>query len=182
MTFEEVEAKFNSVYKQIEDFIPMGSKEEDERYKRKAIRFDQESSKKPKSSEEVIEEAKSTDEIPEEKIKEMIQLIPIEEVYAEALQVKHLIIDWKHLDREDLNQLLILEKEYLSIRPASSDTEMELWVELKRLFEPDPEDQLDCQRQRDLHASREGLSSKEGSSPCYDLLQASSEEFFTYGK
>nr|GFA84777.1 hypothetical protein [Tanacetum cinerariifolium] len=31
----------------------------------------------------------------EEKIKEMIQLIPIEEVYVEALQVKHSIIDWK---------------------------------------------------------------------------------------
>nr|GEZ18609.1 hypothetical protein [Tanacetum cinerariifolium]GEZ31487.1 hypothetical protein [Tanacetum cinerariifolium] len=95
MTFEEVEAKFNSVYKQMEDFIPMGSKEEAERYKRKGIRFDQESSKKLKSSEEVIEEAKSTDEIPEEKIKEMMQLIPIEEFYVEALQVKHLIIEWK---------------------------------------------------------------------------------------
>nr|GFD25146.1 hypothetical protein [Tanacetum cinerariifolium] len=93
MTFEEVEAKFNYVYKQMEDFIPMGSKEEGERYKRKGIRFDQESSKKLKSSKEVIEEAKSTDEIPEENIKEMMQLIPIEEVYVEALQVKHPIID-----------------------------------------------------------------------------------------
>nr|GEZ23290.1 hypothetical protein [Tanacetum cinerariifolium] len=88
----------------------------------------------------------------------------------------------KHLDREDLNQLWILVKEYLSIGPASSDKEMELWVELKRLYEPDPEDQLDCQRQRDFHASREGLSSEEGSSPCNDLLQASSREFFTDGK
>nr|GFC89032.1 hypothetical protein [Tanacetum cinerariifolium] len=79
----------------MEDFIPMGSKEEAKRYKRKGIRFDQESSKKLKSSEEVIEEAKSTDEIPEEKIKEMLQLIPIEEVYVKAIQVKHLIINWK---------------------------------------------------------------------------------------
>nr|GFC46799.1 hypothetical protein [Tanacetum cinerariifolium] len=85
MTFEEVEAKFNSFYKQMEDFIPMGSKEEAERYKRKGIRFDQESLKKLKSLEEVIVEAKSTDEIPKEKIKEMMQLIPIEEVYVEAL-------------------------------------------------------------------------------------------------
>nr|GEW23920.1 hypothetical protein [Tanacetum cinerariifolium] len=85
MTFEEVEAKFNSVCKQMEDFIPMGSKEEAKRYQRKGIRFDQESSKKLKSSEEVIKEAKSTDEIPKEKIKEMMQLIPIKEVYVEAL-------------------------------------------------------------------------------------------------
>nr|GEY45800.1 hypothetical protein [Tanacetum cinerariifolium] len=128
MTFEEVVAKFNSVYKQMEDFIPIGSKEEAERNKRKGIRFDQESSKKLKSSEEVIEEAKSTDEIPKEKIKEMMQLIPIEEVYVEALQ------------------------EYLSIRPASSDKEMELWVELKRLYKPDPEDQLWAQTHNFMHA------------------------------
>nr|GFD43960.1 hypothetical protein [Tanacetum cinerariifolium] len=39
---------------------------------------------------------------------------------------------------------IILEKEqeYLSIRPISNDKEMELWVELKRMYEPDPEDQL----------------------------------------
>nr|GFA82569.1 hypothetical protein [Tanacetum cinerariifolium] len=67
------------------NFIPMGSKEEAKRYKRKGIRFDQESSKKLKSLEEVIVEAKSTDEILEEKIKEMMQLKPIEEVYVEAL-------------------------------------------------------------------------------------------------
>nr|GEY22659.1 hypothetical protein [Tanacetum cinerariifolium] len=144
-------------------------------------KVDHESSKKLKSSEEVIEEAKSTDEIPKEKIKEMMQLIPIEEVYVEAIQVKHLIIDWKvykeghrsywkiirlgrslacyqffvdllkNLDREDLNQLWILVKEYLNIRPASSDKEMELWVELKRLYEPDPEDQLWTQTQNFMH-------------------------------
>nr|GEY22124.1 reverse transcriptase domain-containing protein [Tanacetum cinerariifolium] len=41
-----------------------------------------------------------------------------------------------------LNQLWALVKEYLSIRLATSEKEMELWVELKRLYEPDPEDQL----------------------------------------
>nr|GEY90476.1 hypothetical protein [Tanacetum cinerariifolium] len=48
----------------------------------------------------------------------------------------------KQLDKEDLNQLWALVKEYLSIRPATNDKEMELWVELKRMYEPDPEDQL----------------------------------------
>nr|GEX14563.1 hypothetical protein [Tanacetum cinerariifolium] len=95
MAFEEIKAKFNMVWKQVEDFIPIGSKEEAERHKRKGIRFDQESSKKLKSSEEVIKDVKSTEEIPEEKIKEMMQLVPIEEVYVQALQVKHPIIDWK---------------------------------------------------------------------------------------
>nr|GEY02813.1 hypothetical protein [Tanacetum cinerariifolium] len=55
----------------------------------------QESAKKQKTSEEVPEEAMSPEEVPEEKVKEMIQLVPIEEVYVEALQVKHPIIDRK---------------------------------------------------------------------------------------
>nr|GEV58214.1 putative ribonuclease H-like domain-containing protein [Tanacetum cinerariifolium] len=156
MTFEEIEAKFTTVWKQIEKFIPMGLKEEAERFKRKGIRFELESVKRLKTSEEVPEEVKSPDEVPEEKVKEMMQLVPIEEVYVEALQVKHLIIDWKvhteeqrrywkitrlggssasyqffvdmlkHLDREDLNQLWALVKESLSNRPPTSDKEMEL--------------------------------------------------------
>nr|GEY60610.1 hypothetical protein [Tanacetum cinerariifolium] len=84
MTFKEIEAKFAEVWKQVKDFIPMGSKEEAERLKRKDL--------------------------------------------------------LKQLDMEDLNQLWALVKEYLSIRPATSEKEMELWVQLKRLYEPDPED------------------------------------------
>nr|GEY85908.1 hypothetical protein [Tanacetum cinerariifolium] len=178
MMFEEVKAKFNSLWKQIEDFIHVGSKEEAERFKRKRISFEQESAKKQKTTDEVTEEAKSLDEVPERKVKEMMQLVPIGEVYVEALQVKHPIIDWKHLDREDLNQLWRLVKETLSNKPPTSDKEIELWAELSRLYEPDHEDQL----QRDIHASREGLPSKKGSSTCDDLLQASSGELLADGK
>nr|GEY11735.1 retrovirus-related Pol polyprotein from transposon TNT 1-94 [Tanacetum cinerariifolium] len=149
----------------IKDFIPLGSKEEAVRFKRKGIRFKQEGVKKMKTSKRVPEEVKSTKEVPEEKVKEMIQLVPVEEVYVESLQVKHLIVDWKvhtegqrsywklirlggssasyqffvdmlkHLDREDLNQLWRLVKETLSIRPAINGKEMEL-------YKPDVEDQL----------------------------------------
>nr|GEY45797.1 hypothetical protein [Tanacetum cinerariifolium] len=187
MTFEELEAKFTTVWKQIENFIPLGSKEEVKRFKRKGIMFKQESVKKLKTS----EEEKAYKEVPEEKVKEMMQLVPIEELFVEALQVKHHIIDWKvhtegqrnywkiirlggssasyqffvdllkHLDREDLNHLWALVKESLNIRPASNDKEMELWVELKRL---------------------EGLPSEEGSGDCDDLLQASSGELLLDGK
>nr|GFB23570.1 hypothetical protein [Tanacetum cinerariifolium] len=48
----------------------------------------------------------------------------------------------KQLDREDLSQLWALVKEYLSIRLAINDKEMKLWVELRRMYEPDPKDQL----------------------------------------
>nr|GFB55060.1 hypothetical protein [Tanacetum cinerariifolium] len=59
----------------------------------KGLSLEQESAKKFKPSEEVTEEGKSLDEVPEEKINEMMQLVFFEEVYVEALQVKHPIID-----------------------------------------------------------------------------------------
>nr|GEZ89530.1 hypothetical protein [Tanacetum cinerariifolium] len=62
----------------VEDFIPMGSKEEAERLKRKGLNLEQEHVKKQKSSEEAPEIEKST----EEKIKEMMQLVPVEDVYV----------------------------------------------------------------------------------------------------
>nr|GEX32996.1 putative ribonuclease H-like domain-containing protein [Tanacetum cinerariifolium] len=135
MSFKEVKAKFKTVWKQIEDFIPMGSTEEAERIKRKGINLEQESAKKQKASEEVPEEVKSSDEVPKEKIKELIQLVPIEEI-----------------DKEDLNQLWALMKETLSIRPATDEKEMELLVELKRLYEPDVEDYLWTHTQHIMHA------------------------------
>nr|GEU41117.1 hypothetical protein [Tanacetum cinerariifolium] len=157
MTLEEIKEKFDPVWKQMQDFIPIGYKEEGERFKIKGLRLEQESAKKVK----IIEE------VPKEKLKEMMQLIPVEEVYVETLQAKHPIIDWevhtegqrsywkiirlggssvsyqffvdllKHFDREDLNQLWALVKETFNIRPAVNDKEKELWVELKRLYEPD---------------------------------------------
>nr|GFC42310.1 hypothetical protein [Tanacetum cinerariifolium] len=146
---------------------------------------------------DITKEAKSLKEVTKEKVKEMMHLVPIEEVYVESLQVKHHIIDWKgRLEstmeigkgdsqhqttyKEDLNQLWRLVKETLSTRPPTSDKEMELWVELSKLYEPDKEDQL--QRQRNLYACGEGLPSEEGSSTCDDLLQTSSRKLLTYGK
>nr|GEX58511.1 hypothetical protein [Tanacetum cinerariifolium] len=57
----------------------------------------------------------------------------------------------KQFDREYLHQLWALLKETLIIRHASRDKEMELWVELKRLFEPDFEDQLWTHTQNLMH-------------------------------
>nr|GFA44038.1 hypothetical protein [Tanacetum cinerariifolium] len=123
MTFEEVEAKFNSVWKQIEDFIPMGLKEEAERFKRKGIRIEQESAKKQKTSEEVTKKAKSSDEIPEEKVHTEGQRSywKITRVGGSSASYQFFIDLLKHLDREDLNQLWRLVKETLSNRPPTID-------------------------------------------------------------
>nr|GEY63851.1 hypothetical protein [Tanacetum cinerariifolium] len=57
----------------------------------------------------------------------------------------------KQFDREYLHQLWALVKETLSIRQATKDKQKELWVELKRLFEPDFEDQLWTHNQNLMH-------------------------------
>nr|GEV26453.1 hypothetical protein [Tanacetum cinerariifolium] len=75
MTLEEIKEKFDPVWKQIEDFIPIGSKEEGERFKRKELRLEQDNAKKVKTSKEVSKED----------LKDMMQLVPVEEVYVEAL-------------------------------------------------------------------------------------------------
>nr|GEU63818.1 hypothetical protein [Tanacetum cinerariifolium] len=123
MTLDEIREKFIPVWKQIEDFVPMASKEEGEIFKRKRLRLEQESAKKMKTSKEVSEED----------LKAMMQLVPVKEVYVEALQ------------------LWTLVKETLNMRQATSDKEKELWVELKRLYEPDVEDQLWTHTQALMH-------------------------------
>nr|GEX21000.1 hypothetical protein [Tanacetum cinerariifolium] len=85
---------------------------------------------------------KTTEDVSEEDLKEMMQLVLVEEVYVEALQVKHPIIDCEI--HTEVN-------ETLRIRQASSDKEKELWDELKRLFEPDFEDQLWTHTQALMH-------------------------------
>ncbi|GKC57200.1 hypothetical protein Tco_1084798, partial [Tanacetum coccineum] len=99
-------------------------------------------------------------------------VVPVEEVYVEALQAKYPIIDWeiyfedtrrcwriikvgnhteayqifvemlKKFDREDLVKLWDLVKERFNTAEPTNDKEKELWVELKRLFEPDNDDML----------------------------------------
>nr|GEX14286.1 hypothetical protein [Tanacetum cinerariifolium] len=154
MSFEEIEARFTTVWKQLEDFIPMGSKEEAERLKRKGLSLEQESVKKSKTSEEVTEEAKSPDEVSEEKVytKGQRSYWKITRLRGNSASYQFFIDLLKHLDREDLNHLWALVKESLSNRPPTSDKEMELWVELKRLYEHDDEDQLWTHTQNFMHA------------------------------
>nr|GEZ58810.1 hypothetical protein [Tanacetum cinerariifolium] len=123
---------FNSVCKQMEDFIPLGLKEEAERIKRKGINLEQESAKKQKSSKEITEEAKSPEEVTEEKVHSEGQRSYWKVTrLGGILACYQFFIDLlKHLHRQDLNQLWRLVKETLSNRPPSSDKEMELWVEL----------------------------------------------------
>nr|GFA64901.1 hypothetical protein [Tanacetum cinerariifolium] len=98
MTVEEIKENFDLVWKQIHDFIPIGLKEEAERFKRKRIRFEQESVKKLKTSEEV----KATEEVPED------------------MNMMHASVEWKlydscgvhHVTSKDNEIFMLIEKDY----------------------------------------------------------------------
>nr|GEW15183.1 hypothetical protein [Tanacetum cinerariifolium] len=118
-------------------------------------KFTTESVKKLKPSEEVPEEAKSPDEVPEKKkvyTEGQRAYWKITRLGSSSASYQFFIDLLKHIDREDLNQLWALVKESFSNRQPTSDKEMELWVELKRLYEPDDEDQLWTHTQNLMHA------------------------------
>nr|GEW69307.1 hypothetical protein [Tanacetum cinerariifolium] len=117
MTLEQIKEKFVPVWKQFKDFVPMSSKEESERVKHPIIDWD----------------------IHSEGKREYWKII----ILGVHTAVYQFFVDMlKQFDREDLHQLWTLVKETFSIKQATRDKEKELWVELKRLFEPDFEDQL----------------------------------------
>ncbi|GJV92868.1 hypothetical protein Tco_1540681 [Tanacetum coccineum] len=124
--------------------------------------------------------AEEEKELSEEELQKLMMIVPVEEVYVEALQVKYPIIDWevysedtrkywkiirvgnhteayqtfddmlKKFDRDDLDKLWSLVKERFSSTDPTDDKERTLWVELKRLFEPDIDDIL-WKLQRYMH-------------------------------
>nr|GFD48242.1 hypothetical protein [Tanacetum cinerariifolium] len=84
-----------------------------ERLKRKGLNLEKEQVKKQKSSEEAPETKTSIEEFTEEKIKEMMQLVPVEDVYVQALQVKHPTIDWKVHTEDPEDQLWTLTHNFM---------------------------------------------------------------------
>ncbi|GJR33172.1 hypothetical protein Tco_1109404 [Tanacetum coccineum] len=151
MTFEQIEEKFIPVWEKIQDFVPMNSKLENERVKRPGSQLVQESSKKLKtakaSSSEPSQEqqTKEPKELSEEELKKMMEIIHVEEFYIEALQAKYPIIDWEIYSegqRKYWKIIRSLVKKTFSTTDPTEDKEKELWVELKRLYEPNPRDQL----------------------------------------
>ncbi|GJZ23470.1 hypothetical protein Tco_0560929 [Tanacetum coccineum] len=115
---------------------------------------------------------KEADELSQKELQQMMIIVPEQGMNVEALQTKYPIIDWeiytegtkkywkimrvgnhtevhhffddmlKAFDKDDLVMLWSLVKEkFKSIKPTD-DKEREIWVELKRLFEPDIDDEL----------------------------------------
>ncbi|GJR73050.1 hypothetical protein Tco_0085415 [Tanacetum coccineum] len=142
----------------------------------KKLRIVEASSSEP-IQEQSTEEPK---ELSEEELKKMLEIVPVDEFKLEILQVKYPIINWeihteesrkywkiirfnniteayqvfedmlKGFDKEDLVTLWSLVKERFRSAEPTKDMERSLWVELKRLFEPDKDDVL-WKLQRYMH-------------------------------
>ncbi|GJX12397.1 hypothetical protein Tco_0204155 [Tanacetum coccineum] len=115
---------------------------------------------------------KESDELSQEQLQQLMIIVPEEGMNVEALQTKYPIIDWevytedsrmywkiirvgnhtevyqifedmlKNFDRDDLVRLWSLVHERFNSTEPTEDKERELWVELKRLFEPVDDDEL----------------------------------------
>nr|GFA16511.1 hypothetical protein [Tanacetum cinerariifolium] len=113
----------------VEDFIPMGLKEETKRLKRKGRNLEQEQVKKQKSSEEALEIETSNEEFTKEKIKDMMQLVelkrmyepdPEDELWTLTQNFMHAPVEWKlydlsgvhHVTTKDKEIFMIVEKDY----------------------------------------------------------------------
>ncbi|GKD04200.1 hypothetical protein Tco_1179174 [Tanacetum coccineum] len=76
----------------------------------------------------------------------MMILVLEQGMNVEALQTKYPIIDWEIYTegarKEDLVKLWSLVKEKFTSTKPTEDKEREIWVELKRLFEPNTDDEL----------------------------------------
>ncbi|GJX11561.1 hypothetical protein Tco_0201420 [Tanacetum coccineum] len=147
-SFEEIQKLYEKEQKWIKDFIPMDSEEGGKKAasskKRPRAEPDEESVKRQKigeasgSGEE--QSAEKEKELLEEELHKLLVVVPVEEVYVEALQIFDDLL--KKFDRDDLVKLWDLVKKRFSTTEPIDDKEKKLWVELKRLFEPNNDDTL----------------------------------------
>ncbi|GKA76407.1 hypothetical protein Tco_0782868 [Tanacetum coccineum] len=94
------------------------------------------------------------DELSQEELQQLMIIVPEEGMNIEALQTKYLIIDWEVYTEDsrmdDLVKLWSLVQESFNTTKPTEDKEIEIWVELKRLFEPDADDEL-WKSQKHIH-------------------------------
>ncbi|GJS88495.1 hypothetical protein Tco_0771131 [Tanacetum coccineum] len=159
MTYDQIRPIFEKEYNKVHTLFQKDPKKiEKKRVAEETLL--QESFKKLRttqaSSSEPIQEYSTTEpqELSQEELKKMIHIVPVEEVKVEVLQVKYPIIDWEiHsevFDREDLDTLWSLVKERITLAEPADDMEKALWVQLKRIYEPDKDDTL-WKLQRYMH-------------------------------
>ncbi|GJZ43150.1 hypothetical protein Tco_0590405 [Tanacetum coccineum] len=156
MSYDEIRPIFKEEYNKIQTLFKKDTEVEKTKTKRIAEEtLLQESFKKLRTTEasrsEPIQEQPTEEpkELSKEELKKMLKIVPVEEIKAKALQVRNITKAYqvfedmlRGFDREDLVTLWSLVKERFRSAKPTKDKERALWVELKRLFEPDKDDVL----------------------------------------
>ncbi|GKC07961.1 hypothetical protein Tco_0999571 [Tanacetum coccineum] len=99
LSFEQVKEIFEATMRRVQSFVPMDSELEVQRLKRASQEVFKETAKRQKieeasgSGEE--QSAEKEKELSEEELQKLMMIVPVEEVYVEALQVKYPIINWE---------------------------------------------------------------------------------------
>ncbi|GJQ93136.1 hypothetical protein Tco_0004275 [Tanacetum coccineum] len=155
-SFDEIKVLFEATVKRVNTFTPMKSDDTVPKVvtgssKRSAEEeLGEESSKRQKIGEgsEPAEESKDkeSDELSQEQLQQLMIIVPEEGMNVEALQTKYPIIDWEVYTEDSRMYWKIIRVERFSLTEPTDDKERTLWVELKRLFEPDTDDLLELQR------------------------------------
>nr|GEW76222.1 hypothetical protein [Tanacetum cinerariifolium] len=136
MTYDEIRPIYEREYNKVQTLFKQDKDVQKTNKKRVADEtLLQESFKKLRAAE--VSKSESTQEIPtndpkeitKDDVQNMLEIVPVPEFKVEALQVKYHIIDWE----------IHIEERFSSTEPIE-DKERALWVELKRLFEPDAND------------------------------------------
>ncbi|GJV69652.1 hypothetical protein Tco_1485161 [Tanacetum coccineum] len=153
-SFDDLKELFETTMKRVSTFVPMktevrgrASELEVGSSKRAAeVELVHESSKRKKTDEAsgLVQEQLDEEELSQEDLQQMMMVVPVEEVYVEALQVKYPIIGWEVYIEESKKYWKIIRVDPID------DKERTLWVELKRLFKPDKDDTL-WKLQRYMH-------------------------------
>ncbi|GKD28978.1 hypothetical protein Tco_1239756 [Tanacetum coccineum] len=83
-------------------------------------------------------------DLTEEELKKFLEIVLSEEFRVEVLQTKHPIMDWEiHTDdSRKYWKIIRVVKDKFTLAELAKDMEKALWVELKRLYEPDEDDTL----------------------------------------
>ncbi|GJS09046.1 hypothetical protein Tco_0365842 [Tanacetum coccineum] len=149
-SFDELKALFETTMRRVQTFHPIESEGDKvvpelttESLKRNAQEeLDHEGSKRQKigESSEPDEEPKDkdVDDLSQDELQQMTIIVP-----EQGINVYQFFEDMlKVFDRDDLVHLWSLVKERFSLTEPTDDKERALWVELKRLFEPDTDDEL----------------------------------------
>ncbi|GKC79256.1 hypothetical protein Tco_1130030, partial [Tanacetum coccineum] len=141
-SFDKIKNLFETTMRRVHTFVPMDSEikrailESTVRSSKKDAEEElaQESSKRQNTRESLVsaEEIKDKEEeLSQERLQQMMIIVPEQGMNVEALQTK-----------EDLVKLWSLVKENFNSTELTEDKEREIWVELRRLFEPDTDDEL----------------------------------------